>query len=192
MERIRCREGVIALEASIVLTLFMFLILLLYSFISFFQVTGMTQYAVLKTVASMSLDPYEMEALQGSGSVNELLTTYGLEQSNAGNGFVSNDKWYEKNESGDYEENSEFFRCLKQRYIAYLTSGGTNSDADQMLKSARVLDGIEGINFSESKIENGDLYVTIKYKIKLLFNYEPFGIGDITVKQSSCSSIWGL
>ena len=93
MKKIVAEKGLLSLEASIVVTLFMFMMLFLYSFFIVFEARNEMAHVLLSTSNSLSLDSYEIDKLKSSGNLSQLLTQiYGGLNGNS-DGFISNNRW---------------------------------------------------------------------------------------------------
>lgn len=190
-------SGMISLEACISVLAFMMLMLLMAGLFRMFMAQNATAHAALETAESLALDAYQAEKLEVARmdsmetwkSVNNFLN--GLFAAGADENFSSFDRWYDGKESGTIQEKENakvlLENTVKTRFVAYLT-GGDEDEADAMLTRLNVVDGLKGINFSGSRVENGVLYVNIKYKLK--YDFQIGGLGQIDVEQESCSKLW--
>lgn len=196
----RNTEGSITLEACISLILFVFLILLLYSFFIVFQAESKIADCLIRCGESLSLDVYASEKLttdwKETSSVSDFFTYIALQATEESTMFYSDTSWYkgEKDEIGnDTATSSEMEEVLEERFIAYLVGDGENakSRADDLLTNLRVVDGLEGIDFSESYVDSeGDLYIVVQYKLDYIFDFPGFGFEPIDMKQTSVSRLW--
>lgn len=182
-EENRMEQGVIALDASVSLTLFIFFVLLIYSLFLVFQAQHRIAYALIESGQSLSLDSYYGERLMETKSLTDDVASlmsgfFGLSSNDPY--YVADSKWYK---NGNVEQEA------KKRFIAYFANG-SDAKADEMLKLLKVKNGLSGLNFSESRVSNGKLYLTVKYKLKYQFN--AFGWGELNLKQTACSKMWGL
>lgn len=66
-------RGVLALEASIALVIFMFLMLFLYSFFVFFEARNEMAHVLLQTTNSLGFDALENESLGNSGDMAQVI-----------------------------------------------------------------------------------------------------------------------
>ena len=143
-----------------------------------------------QSAQSLSLETYSTDTLGrdwgSSGLIvadlRELLSMYGFNTR-----FVSDELWYKETygNAGDVE------RMCKTRFCSYLA--GSEVAADTMLRAMGVVNGVNGIDFSESKLDGRDLTVSATYKIRLLFGIRAFGMDlfDFDASQSVCSRLWG-
>lgn len=97
MKKEKSEKGLLSLEASIVVTIFLFLMLFLYSFFIVFEARNEMAHVLLASTNSMALDPYGNEKLTNSGTLagplSDLLRSiYGLVIS-PDKGFVSFEMW---------------------------------------------------------------------------------------------------
>lgn len=179
----RQSDGVIALEACLCLTLFMFLILFLYSFFAIFEAQSKIHHTLLQTSQSMSLDSFATERLkENTASLFDVVAEIGFNASNKNPKYVSTDAWYKNKE--------KVADIAKERFVAYLTAGDQNQ-ANQLLVRYKIKDGLSGLDFSASTInENGDIELKVKYTIQFLFDYKAFNLSSLQVTDSVTSRKW--
>jgi len=178
------KRGIVSLEACIFLTIFIFIVLLLTGFFQMFMAQNITAHVLLQTSNSLALDSYATSQLKEPGGLGELISGflvrfYGNEQQKPT--FVTDEAWYKgKGDRG-------FDSIIRTRFIGYLADGD-DTEAHKYLNAVRVVGGLNGLDFSESKIENGNLYVTLKYDLEFAFR-----IGSLTVanvRQTAASRMW--
>lgn len=174
-------SGMLSLEACISVMFFLILMLLLAGFFRMFMAQNVTAHAALETAESLSLDAYAAEKIGngGIGSVGELINS--LIPYNSDDNFSSYNDWVSKEPDESVES------AVKTRFIAYV-SGGDADEADRFLKRLNVKDGLQGMDFSSSRVENNILYVRIKYKLK--YDFHLGNLGEIQVDQEACSRLW--
>lgn len=212
MKKIISEKGLLSLEASIVVTLFMFMMLFLYSFFIVFEARNEMAHVLLSTSNSLSLDSYEISKLKSSGDLSQLLTQIYGGLNGDSDGFVSNNRWtdmkvYEVDgnkwngdiyfpsseglEADDYDNSavysSVFGNEIKDRFFAYL-SGGYESDVEATLKRLHVKGGKDGLDFTGTHLSDGNLYLSLKYTLE--YEYKIPGLEDMTFQQSVCSKLW--
>lgn len=214
MKNKNSESGLLSLEASISLTIFMFFMLFLYSFFTVFEARNEIAHVVLASANSLALDTYENKTMGQSGTLAQILS--GIYHSGSPNedGFVDSDLWseikvweregswngtiYAKQPDGsdvtdedDYGKSAvistRFDKAIKERFVAYL-SGGSTSEADKILKRYHIVNGINGLDFSGSHISSGKIYLSVKYKLE--YEYNAFGLGTLEMEQSACSKTW--
>ncbi len=207
-------SGLLSLEASISLTIFMFFMLFLYSFFIVFEARNEIAHVVLASTNSLALDTYENEAMGKSGTISQILSEIYHYGSPNESGFVDSNLWNEikvwehegrwngtiyakqpddsnVTDVDDYGKSAAisatFDKAIKERFVAYL-SGGSTSEADKILKRYHVVNGINGLDFSGSHISSGKIYLSVKYKLE--YEYNAFGLGTLEMEQSACSKTW--
>lgn len=171
--------GMLSLEACISVMLFMVLMLLMAGLFRMFMAQNLTAHAALETAESLSLDAYAGEKIGdgGTGSVGEFVN--GLFD------YYNDDRFFTYHNWFDGEESVE--SAVKKRFTAYI-SGGDTAKADQFLELLNVEDGLEGIDFSGSRIEDHILYVHIKYKLDYDFHFG--SMKSVQVDQKACARLW--
>lgn len=184
------KEGSITLEACISLFMFTFLMLFVAGLMVLYMAQAGMSHALLQTSESMSLDPYAIAQLNLTGAgveasigvyVSDLVTKlFGNNNSNPY--FTTSQRWYRP------ENKSMIQSVAKKRFVGYLANGD-ESRAEDLLKKYNIVNGLSGLDFSESEVKNGDLYLVVKYKMEYEFN--TFGIGQINVKQKAKVRLFG-
>ena len=181
------QRGAITLEACVSVLSFMVLMLLISSLFVMFMAQNVTAHVTLQTSESLSLDPYKIESLMKAdgkiGSLGENLGQFITKWFGSATDnpyYVTDDRWY----SGDAEQ---IEKAIKTRFIGYL-AGGDEVAADEMLLRLNVVDGLSGLDFSESYVVNDTLYIVLKYNLEYDFNI--WGLGTVEVEQKACSKLW--
>lgn len=178
-------SGLLSLEACISVLIFMMMMLILAGLFRMFMAQNATAHAVLETAQSLSLDAYAGEKIGnggwGSESVGDLINgLFGLYYDND---FSSYDNWF--GEAADRD--ADVGEVVKRRFTAYI-SGGDENEADELLERLNVVNGLGGIDFTGSRVENGTLYVNVKYKLK--YDFQIGGLGQVDVEQEACAKLW--
>ena len=190
-KKIKNEKGLLSLEACIAVTIFIFLMLFLYSFFVVFEVRNEMGHVTLATANSMSLDAYENDTLGESDTIGQIFYNVYGQATNSQNDFTDFRKWYDDStvtdENGNVTLSAEFAGVVKARFIAYLTSGDAD-EAEEILKRYHVVNGVDGLDFSGSHISDGKLYLSVKYEIEYEFNV--FNLGSNKFEHKACSKLW--
>lgn len=190
-KKIKNEKGLLSLEACIAVTIFIFLMLFLYSFFVVFEVRNEMGHVTLATANSMSLDAYENDILGESDTIGQIFYNVYGQATNSQNDFTDFRKWYDDStvtdENGNVTLSAEFAGVVKARFIAYLTSGDADK-AEEILKRYHVVNGVDGLDFSGSHISDGKLYLSVKYEIEYEFNV--FNLGSNKFEHKACSKLW--
>lgn len=180
--------GLLSLEASISLTIFIFLMLFMYSFFVVFEARNEMAHLVLSTANSMALDTYSSNTFEKSNSVAKFIYDIYDTVANDNSAFTDTREWYVTSEvEGTTVQNKDFLDVVEQRFLAYLTDGNLEK-ADEILKYYHVVGGKEGLDFTGSYVSGDNLYVRVTYTIEYEFNM--FGLGTLKMEQSACSKLW--
>ena len=182
-------KGLLSLEASIALTLFIFFVLFLYSFFTVFETRNEIAHVLLATADSMAFDSYEHETISGSDDISMIVGKV-LEKVDTkilNNGFIDYSVWEGADSAG-------LQTAIKERFTSYIEddSGGTASkplSADELLSERyHIVGGIDGLDFSGSYIADDKLYITVTYTME--YEFKVPGVDKITFEQSACSKLW--
>lgn len=180
-------KGVITLEACVTVLSFMILMLMLSSLFIMFMAQNTTAHVVLQSAQSLSMDVYSIEkntlekdkATSVEHEFGQLINRV-MGKPDKNTNFISVDRWYES-------DRTVIAETVKDRFVGYLSAGDVN-EADRLLKRLRVIDGLDGMDFSESYIENETLYVVVKYK--LVYDFKFLSDREFPVKQTVCARLW--
>ena len=184
------QEGVIIIEACITVTAFTILMFFFVGFFVLFASHNAITNALLETSMSLSLDSYATSKIKNSmptqenyrgvgGWIGEVIVKqfFGNEYSNPH--YISDSTWYS---DGGYQLET----AIRNRFVGYLS--GNVYEADRFLKGLRIKNGLNGVDFSESSIENGDLIIRANYTFEFLFRLGT--LTDIDATQKYVSRLW--
>lgn len=184
-------KGLLSLEACIAVTIFIFMMLFLYSFFVVFEVRNEMGHVTLATANSLSYDEFENSSLGASDTIGKIFHDVYGQETNSQNDFTDYRQWYNDSTSTDDNGNvtlsANFSDVIKTRFIAYLTSGDS-SKAEEILKRYHIVNGIDGLDFSGSHISDDNLYLSVKYEIEYEFN--AFNLGNNKFEHTVCSKLW--
>lgn len=153
-------SGVITLEAAIMVPMFIILMLLVNGIFIMFMGQQILSHTLIQSAKSMAYDPYSSQRVEAN-SEDKLADMFVDIFSFSDEGHVSTDKWYKENlDSID--------NVIEERYTAYLKE--SRSNAQLLLEEIGVKNGISGLDFSGSSLENGILTVKLRYTQEFVFN----------------------
>lgn len=171
-------QGVLSVEASIVLTLMLMFILFLFSFARIYRAQNLVSHAALQTVDAVALESYLRETALQSDTEDVVYLASHISQSTA----ISK-------ESLESLRSADVPKIAKQKFIAAIAK--TEAEADEKLRLMGVKDGLDGIDFSECKMDltSDDVIVALQYTIKLQFPV--FGFEEISVTKAAKAKTFG-
>lgn len=187
MKKVRYKRdsGVVSLEACIVLPIFVFLILFFYGFMFLFAGEQLVSHALIQSAVSLSLDSYATDKLSDSSEVDlfmqDLFNSALVEVAEADGetSHSSSEQWYADQSSVQSE--------VESRFISYLANGDRET-ANAKLDQFGVVNGIDGISFSECKVEDDVLTITIEYKQEYLM--DAFGLLSYDRTKTITQKMW--
>lgn len=197
-------SGVISLEASITLPIFILTVMFFYGLIVVFLGQNIVAHSLIQSANSLSLDPFSMErvernviedlydgGIEDSGNLIEAL--YGSFYNRTGY-FAATERWYESDDGAKLQE------TVKKRFIAYIAGSASNGRklsateinkiADEKLEYAGIVDGIEGMDFSGTSIEGDILTINVKYEQSFVYDFN--GLATIPREQSIKVRLWDI
>lgn len=183
-------KGVVTLEACIVLPIFVLLLMFFYGFIVFFSGHQLLSHSLIQSAQSLSLDPYANERLNArwkeTKDGSDLIQAMYASALGGDEYYSSNEKWY-------LEKNKDLMqKTVRKRFLGYLVGSDEPNKieerANDMLKYLRVQGGIDGLDFSQTKIEGDVLTIKIKYKQEFVFNFQ--GLLAFDREQSIAITMW--
>lgn len=195
----RRSNAAVSLEACIVLTLFIFFVLTLYSFFSVFEVQGKVSSAMMQCAQSLAVDTYNIDRIYVDFDEEEhdelsfpayLVSKLGLEKSVINDYNVTKDnKWFKTPAKANV--NQALKEVIKKRFIAYLTDEGTDEAAKELLTRLRVDGDIDGFDFSNSEIDaDNNLIIRVSYRVGYVFDCPSIGLQPLEFNQSTSSRLW--
>jgi hypothetical protein len=191
MRKDKSQEGAIAIEASIALTLFMFVILTFYSFFMVFEVQSKVSNALMQAAQSLSLDPYATEKTGDSlsSSVKNAVTSLASSTAVNNDKYTSNTKWY--NSSSTAASNSALSAAIEDRFYAYLTADGTRGAGNELLTLLKVYDGADGMDFGQSYVDSdGNIVLKVRYYVTYIFDCPTINLPAVEFGQTAKSYMW--
>ena len=183
MKRCKKEAGLLSLEASICVTIFIFLMLFLCSIFVVFEARNTMGHALLSATDSLALDAYDND-LNLDMKNDPLRIVFQAMYGSAGEqtDFVDKRLWYKAGQT-----DAIFQDVIKTRFLAYLT-GGESKNAEKILRRYHIKDGVAGLDFSGSKSDGKDLYLSVKYTIE--YEFQVFNLKGLQMEQKTCSKLW--
>lgn len=171
-------QGILTVEASIVLTLMLLFILFLFSFGRVYRAQSLVGHAVLQSADAVALESYLREtALQSDAQrVSEYANIIAESAAISSDGLES-------------LRSANLPKIAKEKFVAAIA--GTEAQADAKLRSMGVKDGLAGIDFSESKMDfsSDDVIIAINYTIEMQFPV--FGFNEIATTKAAKAKTFG-
>lgn len=158
MEKRKNNRGSITLEAAIVVPLFIILMLLVNGLFVLFMGQQIMSHSLIQSAKSLAFDPYSSQRVSSDES-DDLADMFTEIFSFVGGDYTSSEEWYK-------ESNIE--EIVQERYVAYLREN--RSDTDALLEEIGVKNGVDGLDFSDSTLEDGVLTIKLKYTQEYIFN----------------------
>lgn len=190
MGKLHDREGgLLSLEASIAVTIFIFLMLFMYSFFVVFEARNTIGHAVLATANSLSLDAYiNSEYGEADTIIKPIFNAMYGSAGSGSSGFVNSQPWYNSSTQGDGSLSADFESAIQTRFYAYL-GGGSDAEAGEVLRRYHIQNGKEGLDFSNSYVDaDGNLHLSVQYTIK--YEFQVFNLDALNMEQKACSKLW--
>ncbi len=171
-------RGILTVEASLVLTLMLLSILLLFSFGRIYRAQNLVSHAALQSADAVAMESYLREtALQADASEVVYLASQITDSTSI------------SAESLESLRSANLPKIAREKFVAAIAN--SEAKADEKLKSMGVKNGLAGVDFSESKIDlaNDDVIVAIKYTVEVQFPV--FGFNEITVTKAAKAKTFG-
>ena len=177
MEKKR-QQGILTVEASIVLTLLILLVLFLFSFGRVYRAQSLVSHATLQAADAVALESYLRETALQSDASDVLYLASSLTDSTSLSA-----------ENLESLRSADIPKVAREKFITAVSN--SESNADEKLKNLGVKDGLSGIDFSECKVDlgNDDVIVAITYTIEMQFPV--FGADELTVTKSAKAKTFG-
>ena len=168
----------VTLEAAIILPIFCFLFMALNGVFFVFSAQNQVMHTLVQTANSLSLDPYWNEKTSVE-NLNVSIILQNIERS------ITQDKSFSSTESWHKNETVSS-GVLEDRFYSYFTGDGNKLSAYTKLKKLGVVGNME----LSGTVNNGDLTLVAKYKIKFWFNL--FKTEPLDLSQKVKVHLWGL
>lgn len=159
MMRNKANSGSISLEASIIVPMFIMLMLLINGLFIMFMGQQIMTNTLVQSAKSLAFDPYSTQRVR-DGASSSLMEMFTDIFSVIGGEYTSTDDWY--TDTDDLED------VIADRFAVYLRKD--RDAAEKLLDSIGVENGIDGLDFSGSKVEDGVLTICLKYNQEYIFN----------------------
>ena len=172
------QQGILTVEASIVLTLLILLVLFLFSFGRVYRAQSLVSHATLQAADAVALESYLRETALQSDASDVLYLASSLTDSTSLSA-----------ENLESLRSADIPKVAREKFITAVSN--SESNADEKLKNLGVKDGLSGIDFSECKVDlgNDDVIVAITYTIEMQFPV--FGADELTVTKSAKAKTFG-
>lgn len=178
-------NGTVTLEACIVVPMFITIMLALCGIFVLFMGQQIITHATIQSAKSLSFDPYATERNAAAGE-KELAQMFGDIFSAGHSDYVSTRRWYS-------DESSYLKSVASARFKAFISENGSKNK--DVLEIIGIKGGANGINFSNCKVEDGVLTMSVKYTQCFIFDIAGLGEFDreisVKVKLFTYSEIGG-
>lgn len=171
-------QGILTVEASIVLTLMLLFILFLFSFGRVYRAQNLVSHASLQSADAIAMESFLREtALQTNVSDVVHLSSH-----ITGSTAISA-------ESLESLRSANLPKIAREKFIAAIAS--SESKADEKLRSMGVKNGLAGIDFSDCKVDltKEEIIVALKYTVEMQFPV--FGFNEINVTKTAKAKTFG-
>ena len=155
------QKGSLTVEASIALTAFMLLVVFILGFGRFNRAQSLVSHATMQASQSMAVDAYF------GATIGDLKTTQSLQKLEMFFNFITNgesDVFTAVADSSDKTVDK-----ARRHFVRAIAD--TEEEANEILLSLGVKDGLNGIDFSKSKIDGKDIIVHVEYTIEIQFAF---------------------
>ena len=177
-EKLLRERASVTLEAAIILPIFCFLFMALNGVFFVFSAQNQVMHTLVQTANSLSLDPYWNEKTSVE-NLNVSIILQNIERS------ITQDKSFSSTESWHKNETVSS-GVLEDRFYSYFTGDGNKLSAYTKLKKLGVVGNME----LSGTVNNGDLTLVAKYKMKFWFNL--FKTEPLDLSQKVKVHLWGL
>ena len=159
MKKRKLNNGSITLEAAMVVPMFIILMLLVNGLFIMFMGQQIISHTLIQSAKSMAFDPYSSQRV-AANEEDGLAAMFVDIFSFSGGDHISTEKWY--------EDTDNIEGIVEERYVAYLKD--SRSNAKELIDELGIKNGLAGLDFSGSSIEDGILTVKLKYTQEFIFN----------------------
>lgn len=195
MKRVKDQQGSLTLETAIVLPIFIFIVLFIFSLFGVISAHNQISHAFIQAAKSLSLDPYIYQesnllgedATKFWGGLSDMaidIVRIGYDPY-----FMSSSDWSENGRSEDAADDALPVdeSTAKMRFVGYLT-GGDEAAAEEKLDNLGVVNGLDGVSFTLSVDGDDMMTIRISYSIELVFDF--WNSGEMQVDQELKVKLW--
>lgn len=205
MNEIKNENGSVTVEATLSVTLFLLLMLFLSSLFFMTSAQEDIAHSIVQTSQSLSIEAYSISKLQtdmntGAKAALTDLAVKVFSTANSDRHFYTDVRWFSTDRLMDNYidedtvqtkdpqlRNIDLREIIRTRFIGFFANGD-EAAANEMLEKMGVIDGLAGLDFSESKVSGGVLYITVNYKMQ--YKIHIGDIGTVNASQTFCAKIW--
>ncbi len=171
-------QGILTVEASIVLTLFMLFVLFLFSFERIYRAQNLVSHATIQASDDMALESYLRENANDDKAQDVVFLASRL----TGSTTLSEDNFKSL-------QVSDIPSLAREKFVASISS--SEAEADEILKKLGIKDGLSGMDFSASFLDDAKENVIISVSYTLKIQFPIFGGSEVSVTKSSKSKTFG-
>lgn len=171
-------QGVLTVEATIVLMVFVMFVLFLYNFAGVYRAQSTVSHAAIESADAVALESYLREVAFESDPQEVIYLA-----SKLGGSSTLDASALESLRTADLP------KLAKEKFIAAIAKN--EADADSKLKQLGIKDGISGISFSQchADLDGDNIIVFVEYTVELQFPV--FGVREIRVTKAAKAKTFG-
>ena len=171
-------QGVLTIEASLILTVLIFFVLFIFSFARIYRAQNLMSHSVLQTADAIATESFLRETAFEGGKEDVVFLASGL----TGATSVS-ENTFESLRSADLP------KIAREKFIHSIAP--TKEEADIKLKNIGIRDGVDGIDFSACCMDfrNDDVIIAVKYTLTTQFAV--FGMTEVEMTKSAKAKTFG-
>ena len=171
-------QGVLTVDSSIVLVIFTFFVLFLFNFARVYRAQSLVSHAAIESADAVALESHLREVAFESDVRDVVYLASHL----SGSAAISAD-------SLESLRTANIPRIAKEKFVSAIA--GSDTAADNKLRAAGIKDGLDGIDFSQSRIvaNEDDVLVYLNYVIEL--QYPVFGARELRVTKAAKAKTFG-
>lgn len=171
-------QGVLTVEATIVLMVFVMFVLFLYNFAGVYRAQSTVSHAAIESADAVALESYLREVAFESDPQEVIYLA-----SKLGGSSTLDASALESLRTADLP------KLAKEKFIAAIAKN--ESEADNKLKQLGIKDGISGISFSQchADLDGDNIIVFVEYTVELQFPV--FGAQEIRVTKAAKAKTFG-
>lgn len=190
-------RGSLTVEAFLAIGIFTFFALFVWSLFPIHMAQNAVAHALLQTTESLALDAYAREQMRlamggGSPQLNGNVTRYANWEVPSDGSLTTNKVWYRNSQSTEYRDPDpkEVIEVVRKRFEHYLGTNRSES-AQDYLAHTFVTGGLEGLDFTGTRVEGKVLYITVSYTYHDLYGLlQAVGSGPLRATQTTCARLW--
>ena len=167
-------KGILTVEATISLTIFLFFMMFILNFAQVYQAQNYVNHGLLQTGKTLAFKSFAYDQQSLSHEIRDILGMFNILGSREA--VETEYKWRGKD-----------YASVVKYAFGYCTAGSADITHANLLKFG-ILEGIDSLDFTGTMVQDDDLIINVKYDVRL--RYSIFNFNEVTLHQRVVCGLW--